>query len=104
RDQRFVLGQRIEQGALGVYDALVEAAKRRDRRGRVGALRRADETLEKLRHHVRMARDLGFTAFGQYEYAAGRMDEIGRLLGGWLAKETGTVRGDDAGEQGTDPA
>jgi len=47
-------------------------------------LRRADVTLTKLRFYLRLCRDLELLSPKQYAHAAGRVDEIGRLLGGWI--------------------
>ncbi|MFH1567836.1 MAG: diversity-generating retroelement protein Avd [Gemmatimonadota bacterium] len=84
RSHRFVLGERIEGLALDVLDLLIEAAYTREKRG---LLRRAVLGLEKLRYLVRLSRDLSFLSSRRYEFAAGRIDEIGRMVGGWLRQQ-----------------
>jgi hypothetical protein len=85
RSQRFVLARRIQDAALDFYDLLIVARKvnvqeRRD------VLRRADAKLEMLRTCTRLAMELGFLPFGQYEHASGMVVEVGKMLGRWRQK------------------
>lgn len=80
RNQKFVLGDRIQTAALDVLDALIEATYTRDRRAH---LARANLGLEKLRFHIRLAAELRVLDPRRYEHAARALDDIGRLLGGW---------------------
>jgi len=81
--QRFVMARRVEECALGFYEALIEAGKSP---GKKEALCRADLLLEQLRLHLRLCMDLTLLSFNQYEYAAKEVTEIGRLLGAWIKK------------------
>jgi hypothetical protein len=58
-------------------------------------LRAANLELEKLRFGIRLAKDLRHIDFGRYEYAARSIDEVGRLVGGWMKSQT--VIGDGRG-------
>ena len=80
RSQKFLLGDRLQQCALDVLDALVEASynRRPD-----AALSRANLALEKLRLLLRLAHDLRHLDLRRYEFAVRTLDETGRLLGGW---------------------
>ena len=80
RHQRFVMARRIEEAALDFYDNLVLATKTRNR---MKALVEADFHLERLKTYNRLCRELKLHSFGQYEYLARELDEMGRLLGGW---------------------
>jgi hypothetical protein len=85
RSQRFVLARRIQDTALDFNDLLILARKvalqeRRD------VLRRADAKLEMLRTCLRLAMELGFLPFKQYEHASRMVVEVGRLLGRWRQK------------------
>jgi len=80
KHQRFVMARRIEDAALDFHDCLIGAVKARDRRE---SMRKADLHLERLKTYNRLCRDLKLLSFGQYEHLAGRLDELGRLLGGW---------------------
>jgi hypothetical protein len=47
-------------------------------------LDQADTELVKLRLYLRLCRDLELLSPGQYEHVARMINEVGRLLGGWL--------------------
>ncbi|PKO63313.1 MAG: four helix bundle protein [Betaproteobacteria bacterium HGW-Betaproteobacteria-17] len=85
RQQRFVLAARIQVTALDFQEQLIEAAQSDDPLPR---LREADVTLIKLRTYLRLCQDLELLNPGQYAHAARMVSEVGRLLGGWLKKET----------------
>jgi hypothetical protein len=102
RARKFLLGDRIQSIALDILEELVEATRpaengfgRVDRndepngtatytRNRVPALRAVNLKLEKLRLLFRLATDLQILDLRRYEHAARNIDEIGRLVGGWL--------------------
>ena len=81
RTQKFLLGDRIQSAALDVLEGLVEATYTRNR---MPVLRAANLKLEKLRLLFRLAIDLQVLDLRRYEQAARAIDEIGRLVGGWL--------------------
>jgi hypothetical protein len=56
------------------------AAYRKDRTGTLTAI---NDGLNRLRVLVRLSHELRLLSDGQYEEAARRMDEAGRILGGW---------------------
>lgn len=80
REQRFLLGDRVQATALDVLEALIEATYTRDRRGH---LARANLGPEKLRFFFRLAHEQRHLDARRYEHAAPAIDEVGRLVGGW---------------------
>ena len=81
KHQRFVLAKRIEDAALSMHDALVGATKTK-RKSK--SLEEADYHLERLRIYNRLCVKLKLHSIRQYEHLARNLDEIGRLLGGWI--------------------
>jgi len=81
RSRKFTLGDRIENAALDVLEALIEATYTRDRSQH---LRQANLGIEKLRFLLRFAADLRLIDRRRWEYAARALDETGRLIGGWI--------------------
>jgi hypothetical protein len=81
KSQRFLLAKRIEDAALAFHERILRAG-RPD--GSSRDLIEADVELAKLRVYLRLAGDLRLISVGQYEHGARMVDEIGRLLGGWL--------------------
>ena len=88
RDQRFLLGDGIQSVALDILCLPVEANYTRNRKG---LLRQANLELEKLRYLVRLAGDLHLLKQRRYQHAAERIDEIGRMTGGWTKVDRGTA-------------
>ena len=76
RGQRFLLGDHIQTTVLEVTEGIVEATYSAQTEP---ILRRVNLALEKLRLLFRLAKDLR-----RYEFAARSIDEIGRLIGGWI--------------------
>lgn len=85
RNQRVVLGRRIQDIALGFMDLLLTARKSDDVQ-RAGLLRRADIELDRLRYTIRLCQELNLFSQSQYQHASGLLVETGRLLGTWLKR------------------
>ena len=86
RSQRFVLGERIETAALDLLDTLVEAQYEREK---VELLRRANQTLVRLRHLLRLANDLHLLGARRFEFVSEKVEELGRMVGGWAKHQRG---------------
>jgi hypothetical protein len=80
------LTNRLELSALDLQGALVMANRRRDEH-RTAALDDADAHLDTIRFLLRLATDFGHLSKRQQAFAAGRLAEIGRLIGGWRKSE-----------------
>jgi hypothetical protein len=76
-----VLGERIERNLYDVLDLLIQAKYTRERQD---LLRRANLTLETLRFQMRLAKDLQCLTVDSYGFAAKSIDEVGKLVGGWI--------------------
>ena len=81
RSHRFTLGDRLEVRLYEVLEMLIRAKYTRDRRALLRAL---NVELELLRFQFRIAKDLQCLSVESYGYAARSVDEVGRLLGGWI--------------------
>ncbi len=91
RQQRFVLAEALQRTALRFQERLIEAARATDP---LPTLHQADTDLTKLRLYLRLCRDLTLISPGQYAHVARMVDEVGRLLGGWLkSAKRSKVRG-----------
>jgi len=86
RNHRFVLGERIERNLYDLLALLIRAKYTRERRP---LLEQANLVLEILRFQVRLAKDLQCLKTDSYGFAGKSIDEIGRLVGGWLKSSTG---------------
>lgn len=81
RSQKFALGDRIQSTALDVLEGLIEASYRRDRQQ---LLAQVNMSLDKLRLLLRLSTDLHCIDMRRYEFSARAIDEIGRMVGGWI--------------------
>lgn len=81
RQHRFVLAKAMQETALQFQERLIEASHVADR---LLKLQQADTDLTKLRFYLRLCHDLELMSIGQYEHAARMVNEVGRLLGGWI--------------------
>ncbi|MFA5780467.1 MAG: diversity-generating retroelement protein Avd [Elusimicrobiota bacterium] len=81
RSQKFVLGDRIEHYLLDILDMLIEAQYSKEK---VAILRLANLKLEKIRYLIRISKDLRYIDLKAYEFSASSVNEIGKMLGGWL--------------------
>ncbi len=81
KSQRFLLAEQLSRLALAFYDTILEAVMEPEQVAT--QLRLADKQLTKLRLYLRLSHDLHCLSPGQFEQAALRVEELGRLLGGW---------------------
>ena len=81
RQHRFVLGERLERTLYDLLDTLIRAKYSRER---TPLLNDANLKLEVLRFQIRLAKDLHCLQVKSYGFAAKQIDEIGKLVGGWL--------------------
>lgn len=86
RDQKFVLGDRIETKVLDVQESCLRAYYSRDKRGH---LLEANLQLEVTRHLVRLAHGLKLFSTHTFGVLAAKLDEVGRMIGGWLKAVSG---------------
>lgn len=90
RQHRFGLARRTEDRALDFYEQTVRAAKA-DKPGRF--LYEADVQLTQLAFYLRRGRKMSLLTAKQYRRGSELLAELGRLLGGWLRRETGQASG-----------
>ncbi|MBK7409856.1 MAG: diversity-generating retroelement protein Avd [Saprospirales bacterium] len=83
RDQKFLLGDRIQNLAGDVLEQLIEAFYLpKDQKGPI--LRKVNINLEKLRHFFRLCFELGYINSTQLKHWNDPVQELGRMVGGWL--------------------
>jgi hypothetical protein len=82
---RFTFSQRIDGLALDLVEDLVEARYSSEKRL---VLKRANLRLEKLRVLLRLCQKLRFLSHDGYEHSMRSINEIGKMLGGWLKQQS----------------
>ena len=81
RDQKFVLGDRIEVKLLEVQERCLRAYYHREKREH---LLEANMTIEVTRHLIRLAHALRYFSHQAYAVTSEKLDAVGRMVGGWL--------------------
>ena len=90
RSFRFSVGDRVVARALDVLEALAEAAYSSDKSA---LLDRANRSVNSLRLLLRLTVELRLLGGDSHEFAAAKLEEIGRMIGGWrksVARRTPT--------------
>jgi len=85
RHERFRLAKRIDDALFNFHEYLVRATLSDNPKRE---LTEADAQLTLLRTYLRIAVEQHYTSPAQFKYIAEHTTEIGKLLGGWLKKES----------------
>jgi hypothetical protein len=80
RAHRFTVGERLTAHGLDLLTSLVEAGYARQK-GEL--LEQASRKVNSTRYLLRMAKDLKLMSIEAYGFSADKLDEIGRMVGGW---------------------
>lgn len=84
--ERHVLSQELRLSMWRLLRLVVICSKRYHKKT---TLQDLDAELELLRREIRLARDLGVLPFKQYEVWSRQLDEVGRMVGGWIKSVRG---------------
>jgi len=91
KSHRFSIAVRLETLALEFLEKLLIANRRTNK---LPLLLAADEHLFRERLLVRFSYEMKFINLQSYEFAASELDEIGRMLGGWIKQQSEAKRGE----------
>lgn len=86
KSERHTLSAEIRRCMVDIL-RLIVVAQRRRQKGPV--LQELDTQLDILRLYLRLSKDLGFLPFKKYELWSKQVNEIGRMLGGWMRATAG---------------
>ncbi len=80
---RYTIWERCEKNTLDVLELLMLAAQRH-KRDKYAALEMASAKLNVLRILIRLAKDIKAIDTKRYLTLESQIDEVGRMLGGWM--------------------
>ncbi|MGA2738569.1 MAG: diversity-generating retroelement protein Avd [Bryobacteraceae bacterium] len=80
RTHRFTVGERLTAHGLDLLTSLVEAGYARQK---VELLEQASRKVNSTRYLLRLAKNLRLMSLEAYGFSAEKLDEIGRMVGGW---------------------
>lgn len=86
KSQRFTFGQRLDNLTLDALQFAVQAIRARQRTEKSRCLCEMDLVLEQMRVLWRLANARGWISRQQLVFVQGRVDEAGRMVGGWIKK------------------
>jgi four helix bundle protein len=81
REYKYTLGAKIQDVCIDLLDNIITANSERNK---VPHLKRANQHLDRLRIYVRLCRSLNIISSKKYETISRYINEIGKMLGGWL--------------------
>lgn len=79
--QRFVFGQQMQNSLLEILKNIISANQEYNKSP---FLKQTSVELDKFRYMFRLAKDFKFISIKQYGFGAEKINEIGKMLGGWL--------------------
>jgi len=84
KKQRFALGQRIENTGLEILKLIIHANNEKNTAKKLECLKEINTQLEILRSLLQISFDLKFMNARSLEFIITQIDEVGRMLGGWI--------------------
>lgn len=84
KSHRQVLGKVLEQISIEILILIIEANKERDFERRK-IQKQLSNKLDYLRILIRLTKDLRFISIKQYTLTTEKLNEIGKMLGGWIS-------------------
>ncbi|MDQ1350421.1 MAG: hypothetical protein QG657_723 [Acidobacteriota bacterium] len=79
---RFTITTRIDNLALDILENIIVC--KYDRNARPSGLKKINLHIEKLRVLLRISHDFKYISTRQYQYAAIQINEVGKMVWGWL--------------------
>ncbi len=83
RDQKFLLGDRMQNTTSDLLEIFIEAYYSKSK-NKIALLEKANILLEKLRFYTRLCYELGLYNSRKYSEISDKIQEIGRMNGGWI--------------------
>ncbi len=84
KKQRFVLGQRIENTGLEILKLIIQANNEKNIAKKMQSLKEINTQLEVLRSLLQISHELKFMNAKSLGFIISQIDEVGRMLGGWM--------------------
>ncbi len=86
RDYKFTIGDRLINLLLDSLELIIESAYTKEKQQ---PLRKCNLQIEKLRFLIRIAKDKKCLSINKYAYISKEINELGKMVGGWIKAESG---------------
>ena len=81
KSQRFLMAERLEETIIVILEKIIQANEAQDK---LPILKELSALLERMRILTRLSKDLTHIDFKKYERLSLGINEIGKMLGGWI--------------------
>lgn len=83
KKDRYTLGEKTQRATLDLIELLIDSGYR-EKFQKLAILNQAAIKLDLLKLLVRLGRDINALASTKYTFLEAKLQEIGRMLGGWI--------------------
>ncbi len=87
KEELFVLVSQLGRAAISIAANIVEGFRRKTLKDSVNFYHMADASLEELKYHLLLGRDLGYMDVPDYEKIHLLCEEVGKLLTRWIQSQ-----------------
>ena len=87
KDELFVLISQIRRAAISVPANIVEGHRRKTLKDSINFYYIANASLEELRYHILLSKDLGYINETKFQQLEILMDEVSKILNGWIKSQ-----------------
>ncbi len=84
KSSRFSMAVKLE---ICIIEFIRKISIANTRQNKLPLLRQADEELIALKIFLRLSHDMKFISIKSYGYSVNQLEEIGKLLGGWIKSQ-----------------
>lgn len=81
RISKFTIGDRIVNILCDIQEQIIEGIYTKDR---YKILKQINLNIEKIRIYMRISFERKYISIRQYEYIVSELNEIGKMIGGWI--------------------
>lgn len=87
KSELFALTSQTRRAAVSVPANIVEGFRRQSLRDSINFYNTADASLEELKYHLLLAKDLNYISIDKYNFITQKAEETGKLLTRWLQSQ-----------------
>ena len=80
KDYKYTIGNRLSSRSFDLLEECIAAYSGSEK----SAVRKVSGTLDCVRYYIRFSKDLKLITVDQYGFACEKVNEIGKMVGGWL--------------------
>lgn len=89
KHELFGLTSQSRRASMSVPANIVEGFRRQSLKDSIKFYNIADASLEELKYHLLLAKDLKYINVEKYDFLLNKAEEVGRLLNGWIKSQRG---------------